>query len=140
MFLARQTLTLLTLFMIWITLVELGFPATLLLHLLVFAILVLVPAKAFTHELAITTAEHEALDIVLHYVIAILITLFFALSITRFVAPPDQPPSPEPQFGLLFVWVPALLIMGTYALLLIAHLRPTGRRKPSSDEPDRPRF
>ena len=109
---------------LWFTTAALGFPATLLQHALIIALLVLSPIRRILHGTypPQPSAWRELTVEFLRYVNASLGALFLATLITRLMVPPGDRMSQGLPAGVILVWVPAVLVMLGSIILFIDHV------------------
>ncbi|MBN1269642.1 MAG: hypothetical protein JXB04_08645 [Kiritimatiellae bacterium] len=120
LFAIRSLLYMLLFAALWFTIIDLGFPSSFLLHAMFFAMLLLWPLHGVARESVRSdrTQRHELLEALARFALTVLVTLFVAAGLTRFMLPPDQPLTGDAPPGPVFVWVVAVLVILFCAILL----------------------
>ena len=116
----------LVLLMLWFTLSDLGFPAQTIEHSLFVVLLTMIPVRRFIRRMQLVTPSsriHFA-DRIFRYLTTIIVTLFVAGCMTRFMIPPGTSLIWHTPPGVVFVWVIGILIiLGCLLLMVDGYLR-----------------
>ena len=114
----------LTVLLLWFATTELGFPATPLLHAQLVVLLALSPLRRVLHGTypADPPPWRELLVELLRYLHASLVASFVASLLTRLMIPPGERLEQGLPPGLIFIWVPAVLVVITSVILFIDHV------------------
>lgn len=114
----------LTVLLLWFATADLGFPATPLLHAQLMVLLGLSPVRRVLHGTypPDPSAWRELLVEFLRYVHASLVASFLASLLTRLMIPPGERLEQGLPPGLIFIWVPAVLVIITSIILFIDHV------------------
>jgi len=132
MVLSQNYFASLTICLLWFTMVDLGFSAGPLQHILLVAVLALSPLKRLlfgTYPAQPSPLREITLEFV-RYSYAALFTLFLASVITRSMLPPGERLTTTLPPALIVIWVFALLVNITCVILFIDHLL---RKMPPAD-------
>lgn len=110
--------------LIWITLLDLGFPATFWQHANLLLLLAMIPGCRIVQEIARVTAAPRWLAGVeaCRYTAITLVGTWLAGTITLFLAPPGAPLPSQFYVIALILWVSAAIVGLTCAMLFVDHL------------------
>ncbi len=122
----------------WFTLIELGYRASLPQSILLALWLFVLPIRRIS-RLAMTELNRprdEVLYFFTHYTSHILLTLFIAVTANQAVTPAAETPDAQP-IAAIVIWVPAVLIILTFAVLFTDHIVRKLPPRPRSDTTSR---
>jgi hypothetical protein len=139
LFIVRNLFILLILSMLWLSLVDLGFPSTWPLHLVVILILVLLPIKGLTSEYAYATGEprHVIANDSIRTAFISLTAIFIAMLLTHQAIPTDEPLTGDVSPILVLIWLPAILVSLTFIIITMDQARKL--RTPQDSEASPPK-
>lgn len=114
----------LTLLPLWMATVNLGFPATPLLHGLLIGLLALAPVHRILQGTHTTTASagREIVVELVRYTYVCWFTLFLTALMHRLMTPPGGPSHQPWSAGVIFLWLPCVLVMLGSLVLFLDHL------------------